>query len=492
MATIPPRSRRASSLLVLLAPSLLLLSSPGGARARLGGDEAGPDHAPEAICGGEDLKLAPPPTEVDGLRAVPVDLQRVDARVVLDASAHTAQAEAAMRFRMGPVDGYPIFDLRQTIVEATLNGAALDPEKLAHHGFGGGEGAALRVLGVWLRACSDNTLVLRYAIGRPSSPQARPIAWDTETPRVAWDFWLSDLYPGRYLEMWFPANLIYDRFAFTLDLELRGSEIGHTLITNGAVEELSRAHWRVTYPPTFTALSPMLVLQPDDRVDAVAALLHLAGGRSIELDLFKDRAVRDDLTALVRDAGSYVEEFTRSTGPCPTDRLTGYLWQEGRSMEYDGAFTSSVRALKHELFHTWYGRGVKPASQNDGWIDEAWDVYSTDPARAFAVAPLAPDAPVVTLCSANAWTRTTPPISYTRGAELFAGLAALIGLDRLRDAMRSFYLGHVPGLVTTRELERHLCCTSTDAGVAWAFHRFVYGEGGAAAAPPPGECRGAE
>jgi hypothetical protein len=499
MTTLRPRPRRASSALVLFAPSLLLLSvGAHGAPVHDGGSAGSADSAgsapmpPGALCGGEDLKLAPPVTDIDGLRAVPVDIQRVDAKVVLDARARTARAEVAVRFRMGPADGYPIFDLRQTIVAAALDGAALSLDKLAHHGFGGGEGAALRVVEVWLPACSDNTLALSYAIDRPASPLSRPIAWEAGAGRVSWDFWFSDLYPGRYLEMWFPANLIYDRFSFTLDLELRGAEIGHTLITNGAVDELSRAHWRVTYPPTSTALSPMLVLEPDDRVEGYQAPLRLADGRSIELDLFKDRAVRDDLAKLARDAGRYVEEFTRSTGPCPTDRLTGYLWPEPRSMEYDGAFTSAVPSLKHELFHTWYGRGVKPARQSDGWIDEAWDVYNTDPAHAFAVAPLDPDALPVTLSPASPWIRTTPLASYTRGPELFAGIAALIGLGRLRDAMSDFYVHHVPGLVTTRELERHLYCTSMHAGVAWAFHRFVYGRPGPALAPSPGECASAE
>jgi hypothetical protein len=40
-------------------------------------------------------------------------------------------------------------------------------------------------------------------------------------------------------------------------------------------------------------------------------------------------------------------------------------------MEYDGGTTTASGNLKHETYHTWWGRGLKPASQNDAWWDEA-------------------------------------------------------------------------------------------------------------------------
>ena len=41
----------------------------------------------------------------------------------------------------------------------------------------------------------------------------------------------------------------------------------------------------------------------------------------------------------------------------------------------DGGCTSPPGSLHHETFHSWWGRGIKPASQADGWWDEAWNVY---------------------------------------------------------------------------------------------------------------------
>lgn len=494
MKNHPVRSPRClGAARVLFTSSLALLSGcaqPGSVEALGNHPVAGDPGGAAKVCDGEgDLALAPPAVDIDGLHAVPIDVQRVDAQVVLDATARAASAGVTMYFRMGADGGYPIFDLRQTILAATLNGADVSPAKMAHHDLGGGPDSELRVLEVELPACSENTLALRYAVEQPSAPASRPIAWDPGSTRVYWDFWSADLFPGRYLEAWFPANLIYDQFAFTLDVDLRRSAFGHTLITNGASHRLSPGRWHVTYPPTYTALSPMLLLVPDDRVEAYATALDRPNGAPIELDLFKDRGVDADLSLVANDVNRDVEEFTRSTGDYAFDRLTVYLWREPRrSMEYDAATTTNLPSLKHEIFHGWYGRGVKPASQNDGWIDEAWDVYNTDPARAFLVKPLDLGAPPVMLSSSNPWTRVTPLASYTRGAELFAGLAALLGPEPLRDAMKAFYQQHALGLVTTHELERHLYCTSRNAGVLSAFHRFVYGHPEAEPAPTPPDC----
>jgi hypothetical protein len=484
-------NRRLPSLVLLAAGQVLLSGCDLPETPDALGHAPVPGHstrAAEVYCGGGDLELAPPAADVDGLHAVPIDIQRVDARVVLDATARAADAEVSMRFRMGAVGGYPIFDLRQRIAQATINGAEVSPAKMAHHDFGGGEDAELRVLEVELPACSENTLSLRYALEQPSAPESQPIEWDPSSTRVFWNFRLWDLLPGRFLESWFPANLSYDRFAFTLDLQLRRSDLGHTLVTNGAAQELSRGHWRVDYPPAYTALSPMLALVPDDRVEAYSTALHRANGSPIPLDLFREHGVDADLSAVADDIEGYVEEFTRSTDEYPYDSLTVYLWNDLRhSEEYDGSTTSNLGSLEHEIFHTWYGRGIKPASQNDGWIDEAWDTYNTS-ASAFAVAPLDPRAPPVTLSSSNPWVRITPLDSYTSGAELFAGLAASMGLQPLRDAMQEFYQEHTHELVTTEQLERHLFCTSMSADVTFAFHRFVYGRTGAAPAPDPRVC----
>lgn len=69
-------------------------------------------------------------------------------------------------------------------------------------------------------------------------------------------------------------------------------------------------------------------------------------------------------------------------------------------------------------------------------------------------------------------------------------IAALLGVDVLRDAMADFCeSGPVPRSITTAELERHsYCVTGEPSGLRQAFHRFVHGQGGSAHAPALDYC----
>ena len=88
----------------------------------------------------------PPGMKVDGLVAVPIDMKVLTAHVELDLPKGEARVEAKVDFVMGPLDGFPLLDLRQTIIEAELNGTPVDPEKIRPHDLGAGEGAEMLVL----------------------------------------------------------------------------------------------------------------------------------------------------------------------------------------------------------------------------------------------------------------------------------------------------------------------------------------------------------
>jgi aminopeptidase N len=149
-------------------------------------------------------------------------------------------------------------------------------------------------------------------------------------------------------------------------------------------------------------------------------------------------------------------------------------------MEYDGATTSSVPALEHEVFHSWFGRGIKPARAADGWIDEAWTTWATShrPEQPrFSAEPLGLEEPPVELYPQHPWARRTPEEAYTDGPRLFAGLAYLFGgAERLRAAMAEWYQVNAGRLVTTDGLAAHLKSWSgVDISPWWG--RYVHGRG---------------
>jgi hypothetical protein len=412
---------------------------------------------------------------------VPIDIEQLVASVRFDVASRVADVSARLELRLDGPSGCPVFDLRQPIGTASLDGAALPPYALGHHDMGAGEDARMRVVDV---TCSDGArhlLELSYGLGTPEATGAPAIGWSAGG--VSWDLLMSDLEPGRYLEMWFPANLCHDTLRIELDVEVTGTDRPHVLLANGAIEEHRKgAHWSVRYPRHYTSLSPLLVLVPADEVE-VRRAQAVAGGSQLGLTVAALAGPGTDLDAVVADTSAWLAYFAARYGRFPADEYLAVLWGEARGMEYDGATTTSVPALEHEVFHSWFGRGVKPACASDGWIDEAMASWATAsrraPAGRFQAEALGLDEPATVLYPAHPWSRHTPREAYTAGSRLLSGVAYLAGgAAQLRSALAAWYGAHGGGAASTQDLARHLgeWC-GRDLSPWW--DRYVHGADGA-------------
>jgi hypothetical protein len=147
-----------------------------------------------------NLDLAPPPVIVDGLLAVPIDIQSITAKLTFDGATASGSGDATIEFVVGSQAGNPIFDLRQTITAAWLDGAAFPTGQLTHHDFGGGADADLRVVESVLAAGSTHTLRIVYTLGPPQASMAGSylpaMVWSSG-PRLAFNFGFTDLGAGR-------------------------------------------------------------------------------------------------------------------------------------------------------------------------------------------------------------------------------------------------------------------------------------------------------
>src|SRR4051812_18531055 len=119
-----------------------------------------------------NFDLAPPSKTVDGLIAVPIDIQQISAKLTFDGAALTGSGDATLAFVVGPQGGNPIFDLRQTVTAAWLDGVPVPVAGLVHHDFGGGAHAELRVLESILAADSAHSLRVAYSLGPPQASTA--------------------------------------------------------------------------------------------------------------------------------------------------------------------------------------------------------------------------------------------------------------------------------------------------------------------------------
>ena len=249
---------------------------------------------------------APPPVRLGDRAVVAVDVRTVSAAIVFRPEQRQARVSARVDFTLGPDDGCPALDLRQSVDAVTLDGSSLPPDAFGHQDLGGGDEAEMRVLDRPLAAGSRHRLALEYRLGEPAAAGAQPIGWDGASRGVTFDFWMSDLYPGRYLEMWLPANLCHDRFRLELDIAIEG-HVPHTLICNGTVDEIDPGRWRVRYPARFTSLSPMLVIVPADDVLTRRRTVRLAGRRQPIVLLTAGAAgAGTDLAACEADIASWL------------------------------------------------------------------------------------------------------------------------------------------------------------------------------------------
>lgn len=421
-----------------------------------------------------DTHYAPPPLEVDGVVGIPIDISVLEASVVLDISKKSAPTVADLHFELS-ADGMPMFDLRQDVKKLTLNGKKLDPKLLGTHEAGPG-GSSMRILHKELKAGQEYHLHFEYDMKKPLASKSVDIGWDEG--ELHWDFLFTDLTPGRYLEQWFPSNLIYDRFKFDLDLKLKGAKNEHQLITNADTTVVKKQkHWKLSFPANFTAFSHMLVLIPSSQVTRSTSEVEIQG-RTITIDVCKLNRAKTPLEEVHERAAGHLKEFSADPGMWPHgDRCTIFVWTGSRSMEYDGSTTTSIGALEHELFHSWFGRGLKPVSQNDAWFDEAWTVWFADGGRSRASQLDSATSPVQ-LYSTNPYNRITSMQSYRAGSMFFSRLSRLLGQDTLKELMQEFFHKHYPTGASTEDMAQFLHQKTQNDEVLQLFHRFVYGREG--------------
>jgi hypothetical protein len=431
---------------------------------------------PLADLAGTNFDLAPPATLVDGLWAVPIDIQQITAKLSFDGSTSSGTGDATIVFQMGRKTGNPIFDLRQSITAAWLDDFPLPVERLAQHNFGGGLNAELRIIEAILPAGTTHTLRVTYTLGIPQSSTAGTyppqITW-SNGPRITFNFGFTDLRAGRYLEAWIPANLIFDQFELSLQLQLLNTPIPHTVITNGQVVPLGSNNWQIQFPARFTALSPLLELRAADTLTNATDTVALpVSGAIVSIEAWKLSTDPTNLTVAINNVRTYLTTNELSSGPYIHGNRFVVFFHPG-GMEYEGGTTTDTSALQHETFHSWWARGLKPASQPDGWFDEAWTVYSAPgqvQSQSFNFSE-----PAIMLCPRNPWIRVTSSGAYLEGNRFWMGVAALIAPTSLKAWMREFYQQRFQRPVTTTEIEEFLVSRSGNTQLVDAFHQFVFG-----------------
>ncbi|MDP6964055.1 MAG: hypothetical protein QGF46_07810, partial [Planctomycetota bacterium] len=237
---------------------------------------------PVTVAAQSNHQYAPPVIEVDGLRGIPIDIISVDTQMSFDFETQTVSVISDMNFKMIGEKGFPLFDLRQNISSAALNGEDIDVNLMAAHDFGPATGT-MRILEIECKPKVTNVLHFEYTLSKPSSPAAIDVLW--EKHGMTFDTWYSDLNPGRYAEQWFPANLLFDQHPMNVEIELVGAPSEHFMVTNGATTEVKKHHWQLRFPDNSTSFSHMIVVVPTSEVERVVGTEKI-DGREMTIDVY--------------------------------------------------------------------------------------------------------------------------------------------------------------------------------------------------------------
>ena len=426
-----------------------------------------------------NFHIAPPPKTVDGLFAVPMDIQSINGSITFNAATSVALADITIDYIVGPTAGRPFFDLRQNISSAILDGAAFPVAQLASHNFDTGTYTTLRVIDDVQAALSYHTLQLQYTLGTPQSQLGGsyiPVLDWLAGPSLKFVFGLSDLNAARYLEAWIPANLPFDQYSIDLDIIITNTLVPHTVITNATVTTVGTNHWQLSFPSRFSCVSPLLEIRATSTVESQTGNTVLpVSGKNITIEAFKLVGNAANLNTEINNIATFLAENEEAYGAYLHDnKFTALFTTINGGMEYEGGTTTASWALNHETFHSWFARGMKPAAQSDGWWDEAFTTFHDDGANDTLPFDYS-DAPI-TLCSRNPWQRTTPGNSYDDGGRFWQGIAAILGVNTTNNLMRDMhntYKGKSP--VSTQMMEEFLICKSGNKDLVDAFHRFIYG-----------------
>jgi hypothetical protein len=414
------------------------------------------------------------PTEAALLDAVfRIDVERVEAVFDVYPAERRVQAQAAVTFRMRPGQSRPIVHFepaRSAGVALRLDGQDLDP----------GRASDARLVSYQGSGQVSLELQRDLAAGVPHRLEASyPLPLADADGRFFAN--VNDL-DGRGNETLFPTlNTPHELAHHVLVFRVHAAEpylaVGSGLVTARAAGDVQE--W---------------VLDTERPVASYTVMFHLAPARSHTLAERRLRGV--DVRVLAPTGGvsseeafatldPWLAELQGALGPFPMPRgLSVVLTQTGGGMEYYGATTTSLRALRHEVFHMYYACSTVARTYRDSWWDEAIDMWyelSADPAYAPIEETYRSDIVSGRSAVAVGFDRR----AYDQGSRIMQAVAAeLGGRDRMVRFLRELHARRSFDPFTTWDLADEIRSAS-GVDVRERFRLWLYQSPATQAAPAP-------
>lgn len=287
-----------------------------------------------------------------------VDFTEASYKITYDLSQKRAYAKAIMTFEMIE-EGFPIFDSVEAPTSIILDGQKVSATEISTPN----NESKVRVINAKVSRGSHSLEI--------DLPLKELVKFDASGVRSA--FWTTDLEDRNYLEAYLPANYEFDQVKMTFSVNFIGAKNKQLIYTNGIVKEMGNGSFEIAYPSYYTSSSLFFHTVPSDAVSELRFSLKSIDGREIPAVVYKVKNEWGDdssLKTLRSDVIRIFQELESDYGAFLHSSITVFNAGSG-GMEYCGATMTSRSALGHELFHSYFARGMMPANGNSGWLDEA-------------------------------------------------------------------------------------------------------------------------
>ncbi len=355
-----------------------------------------------AFANSNDLAHRPKSFSTPKGMAVFVDFTDAVYNVTYDILQKVATVRAEIKFSV-PEAGLPIFDSVQDPTSIILDGVSITATKTKTPN----NETTLRVLDKAVTV-GNHTMTIEV-------PLKELVSFGANSVNSA--FWTSDLDERQFLELYMPANFEFDQVKMSMNITFIGAKDNQQLYTNGVVAKKANGY-SISFPAHYTASSIFFHTVAKGSVVEARATYRSIDGRELPVVVYTKSAWGDDsgVKRLKDKALTILDELEKDYGAFLHPSVTIYNAGSG-GMEYCGATMTDSGSMGHELFHSYFARGVMPANGNSGWMDEALASWRDDgyPSSASLFGSSR-------MSSHPYYTRTTDTAAYSFGARFMSYL----------------------------------------------------------------------
>jgi hypothetical protein len=390
-----------------------------------------------------------------------VDFEKVHYSIKYDVANKKASVFTTITFTQKEA-GLALFDLIPNTIEAKLDGETVTTKIVSSPDNATKYRAVLKksVAGVHTLEIKNNiTTNLRF-----------------EENGVQSAFWMSDLSDRSYLEQYVPTNIEFDQYKMTMDIAFANTSAKQTIYTNGTVTKKSETSYSIDFPEYFTASSMFFHTATQGRFVENRFNYTSVNGNIIPVTIYSGKSMWSDGSANVRRATAeskkVLAELEQKLGAWSHKNLVVYVAGSG-GMEHSGATITSMRALGHEIIHSYFARGVMPIDGNAGWMDEAIASWRDGGYKETSK----PSFSSTSMAAHSQYRRTTDRKAYTQGANFMAYLNHNLknqgGLIKFLSMMHTKYTHkNIDTELFRAELESH-----SGLNFEADFNQYIYGQG---------------